>query len=239
MTDWAPPPTPAWVLDLMGAVERAFEETGRATPSWPDPHPDREVAEEEYSRLTDPDRYRILDARVDAWAAVLDERGVATLQDRTLASWLPGRGPGRSAAPVEQVLVSRRVGGLGLAVVRWSTAPQRFGVDLGLVAPDDDTAVLLESIPDCGCDACDSGSADLLQQLDEWVLTAARGGIVHARATGASISRTLHGWQSSGPASEAWLDPHVPIPEGVRRWTGAPWLNTKDDERRFVPPRPL
>lgn len=239
MTDWAPPPTPAWVLDLVGAVERAFEETGRATPSWPDPHPDREVTEEEYSRLTDPGKYRILDARVDAWAAVLDERGVAMLQDRTLASWLPGRGGGGSPVPVEQVLVPRRVGGLGLAVVRWSTAPQRFGIDLGLIAPGDDTAVLLESIPDCGCDACDSGSADLLEQLDDWVLTVVRGGIVHARSAGASISRTFHGWQSSGPASEAWLDPHVPMPEGVRRWTGAPWVDTRNDERRLVPPKPL
>lgn len=239
MTDWAPRATPAWVVDLMGAVGRAFEETGRATPGWPDPHPDREVAEEEYSRLTDPDRYRILDARVDAWAAVLDERGVATLQDRTLASWLPARGGGRSAAPVEQVLVPRRVGRLGLAVVRWSTAPQRFGVDLGLVAPGDDTAVLLESIPDCGCDACDSGSADLLEQLDEWVLTVACGGIVHARSAEASISRILQGWQSSGPASEAWLNPRVPLPDGVRRWMGAPWLDTKDAERRIAPPTAL
>lgn len=224
MTDWTPPPTPAWVLDLVGAVEGAFRVIGRATPSWPDPHPNREVAEDEYSRLTDPDRYRILDARLDTWAAVLAERGIGTLQPGTFASWMPSRGRSRMPAIVEQVLVPHRVGGLSLAVTRWSTAPEGFELDLGLVAPGDDVPVFLEAIPDCGCDACDSGSADLLQQLDDWVLTVVRGGVVHAGSADASVSRTFHSWQGSGHCDAAWLDPDVPAPDGVRRWTGEPWL---------------
>ena len=81
----------------------------------------------------------------------------------------------------------------------------------------------LESIPDCGCDACDSGSADLLEMLDGWVLTIARGGVVHARVGEAYVSRTLHGWQGSGRGGPSWLDESLPVPTGVECWAGASW----------------
>jgi hypothetical protein len=43
-------------------------------PTWPDPHPERaSPQDEEYSRLTDPGRYRIVHARARTWAAVLED----------------------------------------------------------------------------------------------------------------------------------------------------------------------
>ena len=43
-------------------------------PAWPDPHPDgAPPREEEYSRVTEPQRYRIAAARARVWAEVLAE----------------------------------------------------------------------------------------------------------------------------------------------------------------------
>ena len=45
-------------------------------PSWPDPHAGgREPLPEEYERVTDPDRYRIVHARARLWAQVLAANG--------------------------------------------------------------------------------------------------------------------------------------------------------------------
>lgn len=54
---------------LRDAVERTYAAGPLADISWPDPHSDREVADEEYSRVTDPERYRVIGARTAAWCA--------------------------------------------------------------------------------------------------------------------------------------------------------------------------
>jgi len=62
--------------ELIREVEAAFAETGAATPGWPHPHPgDVRPAEEEYSRESDPAKYRILGARVQAWSRALVATG--------------------------------------------------------------------------------------------------------------------------------------------------------------------
>ncbi|RUQ45316.1 hypothetical protein D8M15_03670 [Micrococcus sp. HSID17228] len=49
-------------------------------PTWPAPHPDgAPPREEEYSRVTDPQRYRIAGARALVWAEVLAEAGAAVV----------------------------------------------------------------------------------------------------------------------------------------------------------------
>ncbi|BCN59062.1 hypothetical protein RE9427_24320 [Prescottella equi] len=51
-----------------------------------------------------------------------------------------------------------------------------------------DPAVRMAEIPDCGCDACDRGSAALLEELDRWVLAIVDGSLqVDVHADGASI----------------------------------------------------
>ena len=86
--------------------------------------------------------------------------------------------------------------------------------------------VLLEAVPDCGCDHCDHcdhGSDGELERLDGVVLTVARGGVVHASDGEASTTAGLTGWSAVDHAPVEWLDPGLPVPESVRRWSGAPW----------------
>lgn len=222
MTWFLRPDAPGWFAPLRADVEREFAVTGAATPGWPDPHPDRDPAEEEYSRCEDPGRYRILDTRVEAWIRALDGRGLARVTEVGHDRWLDDEGSPVTREGVRRV-VPARLGGLALLLVTTEVDGEPVGLDLGLSAPDRPT-VLLAMLPDCGCDACDSGSADLLEELDGWFLTVARGGVVHARTRRENITRTVDGWQGTGSPRESWLDVTVPAPRGVRRWVGDAWL---------------
>lgn len=226
MHDYRPPPHPAWLDDLLAHVGRAFERTGAGTPGWPDPHPDRSPREEEYSRCLDPDKYQILRTRIDAWVEVLESRGIV-IADSVEPS--PRTGAVRGPEHVRRVrrLAPTREGGLGVHLGETIVDGDPFGIDLGVsTAGGESSVVLLDTVPDCGCDACDSGSEDLLAVLDGWILSVARGGVVHARSATASVSRTIDGWAGSGAGAEPdlWLDESLPAPPGVERWVGEPWV---------------
>ena len=149
--------------DLLAAVERAFAETGASTPGWPDPHPDgAPPRQEEYSRVTDRDKFhRILQARLDAWERVLRDTGLALVE-------VEGRV--RRFVPV-------RAGALALHASTTIVDDAPFGVE---VYVSDGEPTLVDRLPGCGCDACDDGSAYLLQELDSWMLTVLHRGVVHA-----------------------------------------------------------
>ena len=112
---------------LMVEVEAAFARTAAGLERWADPHPppDRVVADEEYSRLTNPSKWRIIGARADAWIDALVSEGLATVE--------------RDADPAVQIVF----------------------------------------IPDCGCDACDSGSQDVIDLLDSYVRPVVSGEFHH------------------------------------------------------------
>ena len=58
------------IADVQTEVDRVFDALN--APSWPDPHADNQIAaEEEYSRVTDPQRYRALVLRLQAWQQAL------------------------------------------------------------------------------------------------------------------------------------------------------------------------
>lgn len=155
------------LAELQAQVVEGYERLGM--PSWPDPH--RGMAaprEEEYSRLTEPERYRIVHARARVWAdklvdvpgvkaealapAPLDEEGHLGLFDRgvRLTSSRP------STLPLLLLERDARVheGHKSLAVLHISVYEPAFA---------------LEMLPDCGCDACDGGSTDLLRAIDETI----------------------------------------------------------------------
>jgi Family of unknown function (DUF6226) len=167
------PGRPSWTEGLLEEVNRAFELTGANTPGWPDPHPDRSPTDEEYSRVSDQGKYRILDACVDAWVEVLAARGLAVVTDVMPAekTWI---GAQRLPSDVQRIrlLQPTQPDALGVVIATTLVEGEPFGLDLVLVGAEA-PAVLLETVPDCGCDACDSGSADLLEVLDGWILTAA------------------------------------------------------------------
>lgn len=205
-------------------------------PSWPDPHLGMTSPhDEEYSRVTEPERYRIVHARARAWAQRLGE--VAGVDVGTLAP-APGDDEGhpgrydrgvRLTSPLPDRLplwlLERdvRLPGLdaSLAVLR-----------ISVVRPE----IALETIPDCGCDACDSGSGDVLRAIDTMIghvvgdpFVALRGKGWHAQwhPDGGSSGRT-----GRGPDHARMMElcrrlargEDVRLPEGAEAFVGRPWF---------------
>ncbi|WP_328754158.1 MULTISPECIES: DUF6226 family protein [unclassified Streptomyces] len=184
-------------MDLVGlgrAVDEAFAVTGVDTPPWPDPHPDGEVRDEEYSRCPAPEKYRVLAARADAWTRALSRLGLAEVEAVTDPAAIWRRRPG--------VAVS---GAVRLHPVRADAVSLVFGFSAidevpgtVLVVGAGEPAVSLEQLPDCGCDACDSGSADLLEAVDDVVIAVVTGTFVHVDAgEGREIVCTGDSWSAS------------------------------------------
>jgi hypothetical protein len=150
---------------LQVAIEDAFAITSRETPPWPDPHPDHGAKPQEaYSRLTNPARWRILRARTDAWLIALTQSDLATVEPVAHVAWRSSPGPvitsaervvPAAAGALELVIAQSRIGDVGDA-----------GVVLGVGSP----AECINWFPDCGCDACDSGSQNELDHLDNHLL---------------------------------------------------------------------
>lgn len=149
---------------LIDEVDAAFATTGQGLPGWIDPHPHRQPSDEDYSRVSDPDKWRIVGARADAWLLALVETGLAAVDPNADIHWrLPPKTVlSRServtpyvATALPLIVARSRVGGIDDA-----------GVTLGVGDP----AVCVAWIPDCGCDACDSGSQDVLDELDSHIL---------------------------------------------------------------------
>ncbi|MFD8571126.1 DUF6226 family protein [Streptomyces sp. NPDC059639] len=164
--------------ELREAVEAEFADTGADTPAWGDPHPDRAALDEEYSRCLDPGKYRILAARADAWTRVLCGRGLATAE--------PGGDPGVLWRHTPDVPLDDPV---LLRPARADAVPLVFGFGAiddvprtVLAVGAGEPAVLVERVPDCGCDACDDGSAGLLELLDDAVIAVVTGAFVHIDA---------------------------------------------------------
>ena len=146
--------------ELMERVDRAFERASAKPGPWPDPHPDRSPTDVEYSRVTNPEKWRIVGARADASLDALHDTGVATIERDVAITWVekPATETTRSDLARPQV-----TGGLPLIVSR-----SRIGTvdDAGVTTGVGDPTVVHTWIPDCGCDACDSGSQDALDELD-------------------------------------------------------------------------
>lgn len=181
-----PTPDERWLLER---VEAQFATEAADLSEWADPHADPsnpghrlDPAEDEYSRCLEPEKYNIVLSRATAWTTVLTELGWASAKTTS----------GEFDAPEHQI---------SWALPPWSShtqghmtvlrpeaegaVPQTFWC----VDADEDTAasvaigagdpaVFLEQMPDCGCDACDSGSEDMFRAIDETVLAVVGGSLV-------------------------------------------------------------
>lgn len=208
----------------------------RAMPAWPDPHEGLdEPRDDGYSLVTEPERYRIVHARARAWATSLGR--LPGIDVETLA---PG--------PIDEEghlgpfdrgvrLTPRRLGTLPLVLLERDACPPGHGAPLpvlhiSVVQPD----VTLEMIPDCGCDACDRGSADLLHVIDEAIAHIVGGPFVALRGKGWQ-AQWHPGGGSSGGAGRGpqharvmkWCNQlargdEVRLPRGAEAFVGRSWL---------------
>lgn len=181
---------------LRHAVAVEFATTGAETPPWPDPHPEcGDPLEEEYSRCFDPGKYRILRARADAWVNALIGFGLATFEEveAPAAAWWD-----ELDIPIDTVVRLRplRAGTISLLLAFGSMDGVRDAV---VIVGAGEPTVQLVTLPDCGCDACDSGSEYLLEEFDEHLLAVVSGEFVHVTTKkGTRVTATGSGWSADG-----------------------------------------
>lgn len=153
---------------------------------WPDPHAGRPPSDEEYSRQLDPAKWRVLIARAEAWSTALVEAGAARREVVQVDDLVWVRAPGTVLTCAAR-LIPAAPGALPLIVARTRMLDvDDVGLTLGVGGP----ATVLGSYPHCGCDACDRGSQDELDRVDD-----AFGAVVTGTPTG------LH----PGASGTAWL----------------------------------
>ena len=200
-------------LGILDDVERTFTARADATPPWPDPHAvpgdpiaRREPRDEEYSRLSDPGKYAVLGVRVEAWLDVLERHGLATVRCHRDSDAPHGvgidpdperqtEGPGIRAT--ETRVVTPRVDAPPLSILIWRHADGYVGLEVSIGDPP----LVVERIPHCACDACDSGSAMLLEDLDRAVFSVVDGSIEVQQTERRYVQRTSFGAQSGSPSA--------------------------------------
>lgn len=210
---------------LVGAVEAAFEVTARGLIRWDDPHPppERAVREEEYSRVTDAGKWRIVGARVEAWLQALDGR--VSVERDAAVEWEEPPGPVVTRVDVVRPAVP---GGLPLVVGR-----SRIGDvdDAGVVVAVGLPAVVVHRVPDCGCDACDSGSADVIAEIDSWLGAIVDGSFRH-------LSSRLGTITVRGDGVRGWSERiELPQPTATSGWRFVPLPPGAGSTAPEVPPR--
>ncbi len=222
------------VGDLHPRVASEFEQLG--LPSWPDPHPGPTAPrDEEYSRLTDPGRYRIVHHRARIWATVLaDALGARPETVKNDADTTAGAQALAFDRGVR--LVPQQSGALPLLFLEHDVSTQPGQATLAVlsvavVGPD----LVLERYPDCGCDACDTGSADLLEAVDAVVRRVVGGPYVVLRGHGWHAQWHPEGGSAGGKRSRAEFrevmeqcrrladgEP-VRLPRGTTAYVGQAW----------------
>jgi len=206
--------------DLLAAVNRAFEVTGRGMASWAAPHPDRSPLAVEYSRVTDASKWRIIGARADAWFVALVDAGLARLELGADVQWQVAP---RTVISRSDRAVPRATDALALVVSRSQVGDVE---DAGVTLGAGDPAVHVAWFPECGCDACDGGSQDVLDDLDAHLLGIVSGAFRRLSAGGREITVIGDGgWSASN------LSPHDDVARiladatGWDEVAGASWLH--------------
>ena len=201
--------------DLIEAVERAFERSSGDLPSWLDPHPDRQPDDSEYSRVTNAERYRIVGARADAWAAAVIQLGLAVTHDRV--DWAE---PPQTDFRRPFIIVPNVVAALPVVIARHRLGDcDDAGLTLGLGSP----ALPVAFLPDCGCDACDSGSQDLIDVVDQYfhaIIT----GRYRRLSKGDQVIEVVGNNRSSSNIGWRRADAVLAHPEDWADLTGTSWL---------------
>ena len=208
---------------MVEAVERAFERLSRGLARWPDPHQERRPDDDDYSRVTNAARYRIVGARADAWAAGLEELGLATLETDVEWAEQPQTDFRRPF-----MIVPEAAGALAVVVARHRLGDRDdAGVTLGAGRP----AVPIAFFPDCGCDACDWGSEDAIELVDQY-LRAIVTGRYRRLSKGNEVIAVVGESRSSSNVDWRRAEAVLARPEGWSEIAGTTWLPPTTDPPR-------
>lgn len=236
--------------EIRAAVDAAFRTTGRILDPWADPHaqphsPDRwDAAEAEYSRCLDPAKWRVVDARFDAWQIALSGLGLASVERdvgiEQVGEWHTRLGRADRIVPVRPgalpiVGLLTRVAMAGGThqsddIVRTQRTAPTDQIGGGVTVGVGDPAVLVAILPDCGCDACDSGSQAELDQMGEYLLDVVTGNFQHLRR---SVPRrfmaeqSITVWSGSTHGRNVARNDAARVLADPRGWietTGLPWF---------------
>lgn len=208
-----------------------------AMPSWPDPHPGMAPPRaDEYTRVTQPERYGIVHARAHAWGRAL--AALPGVEADTLApAPLDANGHlGNFDRGIR--LTSPRPGTLALLLLeRDAPLTQQDAtlpvLHISVVRPE----ISVMMLPVCGCDACDSGSEDLLRAIDETIISVIGGTSVVLRGKGWQAHWWPDGARSGGgrqaPSHRQAIEwcrrlasgQDVRLPRGTEALVGRSWLD--------------
>ena len=186
--------------------------------------------------MTDPRRYGIVHARARVWADRLGEMPGVRVEPLTPSrlDWLGHLGRFDRGVRVS----SPRPGTLPLLLLERDAPVDGADASLAVlyvsvVRPE----VVVEIQPDCGCDACDSGSEDLLRAVDDAVARVVGGPFVVLRGDGWQARWSPDSGSSGGTPgapNHAWLmelcrrlaaGGDVRLPETTEAFVGRSWFD--------------
>ncbi|MGS2618059.1 DUF6226 family protein [Micromonospora sp. LZ34] len=221
--------------ELQAQVAVSYDRLGM--PSWPNPHPGgASPREEEYSRVTEPERYGIVHARARVWADRLGD--VPAVEVETLAP-APLDDEGHLGCFDRGVrLTSPRPGTLPLLLLERDVRlpgleASQAVLHISVVRPE----IALAMLPDCGCDACDWGSDDLLRAIDQTIGNVVGGPFVALRGKGWHARWHPDGGSSGGlgrgPDHAQLMElcrrlaggEDIRLPNGAEAFVGRTWLD--------------
>lgn len=218
---------------------RAQVDAGHARlslPSWPNPHPGMtSPSAEEYSRVTSPERYRIVEARASLWADILGACSGIKVEPMDPEA-LGEADPGDVTTGVR--LHSDRPNTLPLLLLTRQVPIEAAAEPMAVlrICVERASAVLAE-VPDCGCDACDSGSDNLLEAVDDVISGFVAGPSVMLRGPGWRADWHPDGGSSGGEGNGPDHDEMMrlcrrlsagqaaPLPEGTEALINSAWLD--------------
>ncbi|MGB3733316.1 MAG: DUF6226 family protein [Ilumatobacter sp.] len=203
--------------ELIAEVVAEFETISAGMERWPDPHPTGEILDEEYSRTTNPARFRIIGARCEAWLKVLVDRGLCSVERDVEVVWAD---PPSIATSGQDRAVPSVVEALPLVVRRTQHAVLGdFGVRLGIGSPVEH----LGAMPRCGCDACDGGSEYELDEVDRAFFVVVSGALRRLTRQDRLITVEDNGWSASGRFDRGEVETILADSTGWAEVSGAPW----------------
>jgi hypothetical protein len=207
--------------DLVEAVDQRFAVRPPELAVWPDPHDGHPPADGEYSRATNPERWRILGARVDAWVAALVAAGLASVEQVAVDDIRWEESPHTRMSSAMRVIPSA-MGARPMVVARSQIGDvPETGITLGWGDP----AVPVGLFPYCGCDACDGGAQRDLDSVDDRLSSIVSGGYRRLNQGDRQVDlEASYGWSAAGEWADGEVEAVLADPTGWDELSGATWL---------------